>query len=136
MVHSTSLRVVVATPLSEQNCQLVEQIEPRVEMVRDQSLYPPMRHPADFAGDPDFRRSATKQRQFDAMVDSAEALFGIPDVNPAASRQDRGRQPAAPLGAHDGRRRREPGQGRQPVSGGSRADRIHHVRRCSRRPVS
>ena len=79
-----NLRVVVATPLSEENCALIERLEPRVSLIRDQSLYPPMRHPADFSGDPQFRRSAAQQQAFETMVDSAEALYGIPDVDPAA----------------------------------------------------
>jgi phosphoglycerate dehydrogenase-like enzyme len=84
MTPSTKLRVVVATPLSEENCRLIEQREPRVDLIRDHSLNPSMRYPADFAGDPQFRRSDTQQRQFEAMVDSADALFGIPDLQPKA----------------------------------------------------
>ena len=52
-------------------------------MVRDQALLPPMRHPADFAGDPGFCRSPTEQIRFDALVDSADVLYGIPDLDPA-----------------------------------------------------
>ncbi len=78
------LRVVVATPLSEANCALIERSEPRIDLVRDQSLYPPMRHAADFSGDPGFRRTATQQSAFQDLVDSAEVLYGIPDVDPAA----------------------------------------------------
>lgn len=78
---STRLRVVVATPLSEELCQLIERAEPRIELVRDQSLLPPMRHPADFAGDPSFSRTADQQAAFEALVDSADALYGIPDLS-------------------------------------------------------
>jgi phosphoglycerate dehydrogenase-like enzyme len=78
------LRVVVATPLSEQNGQRILELEPRIDLIRDQSLYPPMRHAADFAGDPSFQRSPEQQRAFEEMVDSAEVLYGIPDVDPAA----------------------------------------------------
>lgn len=78
------LRVVVATPLSEQNGQRILELEPRIDLIRDQSLYPPMRHAADFSGDPSFRRSPEQQRAFEEMVDSADVLYGIPDVDPAA----------------------------------------------------
>lgn len=78
------LRVVVATPLSEENCRRIEQLEPRIDLIRDQSLYPPMRHAADFSGDPAFRRTPEQQRAFEDLVDSAEVLYGIPDVDPAA----------------------------------------------------
>jgi phosphoglycerate dehydrogenase-like enzyme len=78
------LTVVVSTPLSEELCGMIERAEPRITLVRDQSLLPPMRHPADFHGDPGFRRSAEQQQRFEAMIDSADVLYGIPDVDPAA----------------------------------------------------
>jgi len=74
----------VATPLSEELCRMIERYEPRIELVRDGSLLPPMRHAADFSGDPDFRRTPDEQRRFDDLVDSADVLYGIPDVDPAA----------------------------------------------------
>jgi phosphoglycerate dehydrogenase-like enzyme len=78
------LRVVVASPLAEEHCRLIEAAEPRIDLVRDQSLLPPMRHPADYRGDPAFRRTGAQQAEFEALVDSAEVLYGIPDVDPAA----------------------------------------------------
>ncbi len=78
------MRVVVATPISEENCAVIERLEPRLELVRDQSLLPPMRHPADHSGDPCFTRTPEQQRRFDDLIDSAEVLYGIPDVDPAA----------------------------------------------------
>ena len=82
--NENRLRVVVAVPLSEDLCQLIERLEPRVEVVRDHSLVHPMRGPADWSGDPDHVRTPEQQAAFDEMVDSADALFGIPDVDPAA----------------------------------------------------
>ncbi len=78
------LRVVAAVPLREDLCRLIEQLEPRVEVVRDHSLTHPMRGPADWSGDPEHVRTSAEQQAFEAMVDSADALFGIPDVEPAA----------------------------------------------------
>ncbi len=78
------LRVVVANPLSEADAARITEIEPRIDLVRDPSLLPPMRHPADFSGDPAFRRTAAQQAAFDDLVDSADALYGIPDVDPHA----------------------------------------------------
>lgn len=78
------LRAVVAVPLPEELCHLIETLEPRVEVVRDQDLLPPMRGPADWTGDPDFVRTSEQQAAFDALVDSADVLFGIPDVDAAA----------------------------------------------------
>ncbi|WP_243073573.1 D-2-hydroxyacid dehydrogenase [Microbacterium sp. SS28] len=79
-----TLRVAVAVPLREELCALIERLEPRVEVIRDHSLLRPMRGPADWSGDPGFVRTPQQQAEFDALVDSADALFGIPDVDPSA----------------------------------------------------
>ncbi len=81
------LRVVVATPMAEELCRLIEELEPRVQMVHDPGLQPPMRHPADFAGDPDFSRTEEEQGRFEELVDSAEVLYGLPDQDPAELRR-------------------------------------------------
>jgi phosphoglycerate dehydrogenase-like enzyme len=46
-----------------------------------------MRHLADHEGDPSFRRSPDQELRFQALLDSAEVLYGIPDVDPAALRR-------------------------------------------------
>jgi len=81
------LRVVVPTPLSEELCAVIERAEPRLELVRDQSLLPPPLHPADHRGDPAFTRTAAEQARFEELVDSADALYGIPDQSPAELRR-------------------------------------------------
>jgi phosphoglycerate dehydrogenase-like enzyme len=81
---SARLRVAVAAPLASELCELITSREPRIDLVVDQSLLPPMRHPADFSGEPSFRRSAAQQEAYEWMLDSADALYGIPDVDPAA----------------------------------------------------
>lgn len=81
------LNAAVATPLSEELCALIERLEPRVRLVRDQDLLPTMRYPADFSGDPSFRRTDEQQARFEAMLDGADVLYGIPDVDPAALRR-------------------------------------------------
>ena len=78
------LRVVIATDLAEELCQEIERLEPRLEVVRDHRLYRPMRWAADFDGDPARVRTSDEQAQFDALVDSADVLFSIPDVSPEA----------------------------------------------------
>ncbi|MEZ3159609.1 D-2-hydroxyacid dehydrogenase [Microbacterium sp. BWT-B31] len=82
--RTPELRVVAAVPLREDLCRLIETLEPRVEVVRDHSLVHPMRGPADWSGDPAHVRTPDEQSAFDALVDSADALFGIPDVDPTA----------------------------------------------------
>lgn len=81
---SNTLRMVLASPLPEELCVQLERDVPGLELVRDHSLLPPMRHPGDHDGDPTFRRTPAQQAAFDALVDSAEALYGIPDVSPVA----------------------------------------------------
>lgn len=78
------MRVAVVTPLSEELCELLVAREPRLDVVRDQNLLPPMRWPGDHEGDPSFTRSPDEQARFDELVDSADALYGIPDSDPAA----------------------------------------------------
>lgn len=81
---SARLRVAVAAPLADELCELMTTREPRIDLIIDQSLLPPMRHPADFSGDPSFRRTPAQQTAYEQLIDTAEALYGIPDVDPAA----------------------------------------------------
>ena len=78
------LRVVVAVGLDDPSAERITRLEPRVELVRDPALTPPWRWHGDWEGDPGWERSSAQQRAFDAMVDTADALFGIPDVSPPA----------------------------------------------------
>ncbi len=78
------LRVVASTPISEELIDLVVRAEPRIDFVRDQSLLPPQRFAGDHVGDPSFRRSPEQQQAFEELVDSAQALYGVPDEQPAA----------------------------------------------------
>ena len=77
------LKVFVCTPLDDELCRLVTELEPRVDLVVDQSLLPPMRWPGDHEGDPSFARTPEQQARFEQLCDSAEALYGIPDTKPA-----------------------------------------------------
>lgn len=81
------LRVVAATPVSENLIELVLATEPRIDFIRDQTLLPPMRRPGDHGGDPAFRRTGQQQCAFEELVDSADALYGIPDEDPSALRR-------------------------------------------------
>ncbi|GAB3041255.1 D-2-hydroxyacid dehydrogenase [Parafrigoribacterium mesophilum] len=85
MTDSASrLRVVAATPISEELIGRVVAAEPRIDFIRDQALLPPMRFPGDHSGDPAFHRSAAEQLRFDELVDSADALYGVPDCQAAS----------------------------------------------------
>ena len=81
------LRVVAATPIPDELVATVIAAEPRIDFVVDQSLLPPMRHPGDHAGDPEFRRTDEQQRRFEELVDSAQVLYGIPGERPSELRR-------------------------------------------------
>lgn len=78
------LSVFVCTPLTDEHCALLTALEPRIDLVVDQSLLPPMRWPGDHEGDPSFARTPAQQARFDTLCDAAQALYGIPDTRPAA----------------------------------------------------
>nr|WP_201468827.1 D-2-hydroxyacid dehydrogenase [Microbacterium hydrocarbonoxydans] len=78
----TALRVFVPTPLPDHLCALIEEREPRLELVRDPELLPPQLYQGDHLGDPSFRRSAAQQQRFEQLIDEAEALYGVPDQSP------------------------------------------------------
>lgn len=78
------LRVAVVTPLTDENAEIIRQADPRIELVLEQDLLPPMRFPGDHNGDPSFTRTPEQQARFEALCDSADALYGIPDTNPSA----------------------------------------------------
>ncbi|SDS70208.1 D-2-hydroxyacid dehydrogenase [Microlunatus soli] len=75
------LRAVIAVPLPDDLVELIRTAEPRLEVVSRPDLTPPTRHPADWGGDPAFRRSPEQQAEFDRLVDDADILFGVPDVD-------------------------------------------------------
>ncbi len=81
------LRVVMATPFDGSLCELIVELEPRIDLICEPSLMPARRYPTDYRGDPGFMRTPEQQRRYESMLDSAEALFGIPDVDPAALRR-------------------------------------------------
>lgn len=81
------LRVFVPTPLPEPLCGLIEQLEPRIELVRDQSLLPPQLYAGDHQGDPDFQRNPAQQAEYERLIDSAEALYGVPGQSGAELRR-------------------------------------------------
>ncbi len=78
------LRVAVVTPLSDELCGLVQRLEPRLEIVCEQALLPPVRYPADHHGDPSFVRTPAQERRFAEIIADADALYGVPGEDPVA----------------------------------------------------
>lgn len=73
------LRVAIMTGLPEALCARITELEPRIELLRDERLAPPARSIAEWARPRWGERSAADQAAFEAMAASADALFGIPD---------------------------------------------------------
>jgi phosphoglycerate dehydrogenase-like enzyme len=76
--------VVASTPISGDLIAHIVRTEPRIDFIREQSLLPPQRFSGDHSGDPSFARTPAQQTAFDELVDSADALYGVPDEQPAA----------------------------------------------------
>ena len=81
------LRVAIAAPVPQGLTDLLLEREPRIDLLYDPDVLPPMRHPADFTGDPSFSRTAEQQHRYEELLDVAEALYGIPDVDGTALRR-------------------------------------------------
>ncbi len=84
MTTTGQVRVALATPLDEDLCAYIEGAEPQIQLIRDQSLLPPMRWAADHGGDPAFARSPEQEAAFENLLSSAEVWYGIPGESPAA----------------------------------------------------
>jgi phosphoglycerate dehydrogenase-like enzyme len=69
------VRVVVATPMSTENVELLRRREPRLDVIHDPALAGPARD--DWMER--FERPADLQAAYEEYVDSAEVLFGVPD---------------------------------------------------------
>jgi phosphoglycerate dehydrogenase-like enzyme len=81
------LNVAIAAPVPPEVPELLRERESRIELRYDPDVLPPMRHPADFAGDPSFARTEEEQRRYEELLDGADALYGIPDVDAKALRR-------------------------------------------------
>ncbi len=72
---SDRLRVVISMPLADELVALIGR-DPRIEVVHDPSLLNPPTHDWALARR---RRDDAEQARYDAYIDSADALFGVPD---------------------------------------------------------
>jgi phosphoglycerate dehydrogenase-like enzyme len=79
-----TLKVAVAVSIDDASAERIVQLEPRVELLRDAALTRPWRWRGDWEGDPEWQRTPEQQSAFESMLDEADALFGLPDVTPAA----------------------------------------------------
>lgn len=68
-------RVVIATPLALEHVELLRRLEPRLDIVHDPALAGP---PSDNWME-HYERPPELQAAYEAYVDSAEVLYGVPD---------------------------------------------------------
>ena len=76
------LRVVVAVPTDPAVVEQLRAEAPRLDIVFEPRLLPPRRGVADWVGDPDYHRSDDDRLEFEALLATADALFGLPDHDP------------------------------------------------------
>src|SRR3712207_2261862 len=69
------LRVVIATPLSDELVDMIRTREPRLEVVHE----PRLMAPAEANWMISHERTAEEQAEYERLLDSAEALYGVPD---------------------------------------------------------
>ncbi|WP_323743156.1 D-2-hydroxyacid dehydrogenase [Curtobacterium sp. VKM Ac-2887] len=74
---------MIAAPLRPEHAALLCDLEPRIDLAYDPEALPPMRFPADFAGDPAFTRAVDVDDRWRASLRHADALYGVPDVDSA-----------------------------------------------------
>jgi phosphoglycerate dehydrogenase-like enzyme len=70
--------VAIATPLEAELVELIRSADPRLAVLHEPDLLPPVRFPGDHRGEPDFRRTAAQEDRWRAMLGSAEVFFGLP----------------------------------------------------------
>src|SRR5689334_4476923 len=73
---SDRLRVVIATPLSPELVAYIADAEPRLDVVYEPELLAPA--DIDWMLGPK-QRTPDEQARFEALLDSADALYGVPD---------------------------------------------------------
>ena len=76
------VRVAIAVPLQPELVARIDAVDPRIEVVYEAELLPPVRYPNDHGGVDGFRRSPDDERRWWAMIGAADVLFGIPGDTP------------------------------------------------------
>lgn len=74
--------VTVAVPLEEEWVAQIRRVDPRLEVLYEPALLPPVRYPGDHRGRDGFQRSPAQEQRFAAMIERADVLFGIPGDSP------------------------------------------------------
>jgi phosphoglycerate dehydrogenase-like enzyme len=70
--------VAIATPLDGELVAEIRKVDQRLEVLYQPDLLPPTRYPNDHRGVADFVRTDEGERRWQAMIQQAQVLFGIP----------------------------------------------------------
>ncbi len=70
--------VAIATPLEADLVATIRAVDLRLEVLFDPELLPPLRFPCDHRGIDGFVRTDEQERRWQAMLERAEVLFGLP----------------------------------------------------------
>ncbi len=74
--------VVIATPLEDELVQRLREVDPRLDVHYEADLMPEPRYPSDHHGVEGFELTPGQQERYDALIASAEVLYGIPREEP------------------------------------------------------
>lgn len=85
MSGSTDDRVAVAiaTPLEEELVASIREVDPRIEVLYEPDLVPPVRYRGDHRGVDSFRRDPDAERRWWELLGRAEVLLGLPGDSPS-----------------------------------------------------
>lgn len=73
----TGLRIVLTHPMDPADVELLARLEPRLEVVHEPELVGPLAVTSKWNVE-QFQRTPEQQERFEALIDSADALFGVP----------------------------------------------------------
>lgn len=86
-MSNDTLRVVIGVPMGEDLRQQIADVDPRIEVVYDESLFPWARYVGDHHGTPAGERSESERDRFYEYVSSGDVLYGIPELRPSGLRR-------------------------------------------------
>jgi phosphoglycerate dehydrogenase-like enzyme len=72
------MRILIATPLEAELVARIAGVDLCNDVMFDAALLPPPRFPSDHRGAPNFVRDSDAETRFNAMLERADVLFGIP----------------------------------------------------------
>jgi len=73
------LTVAICPVMTQPQAQRIADADPRIDVLWEADLYAPQRFEGDYQGDPAWRRGPARQARYEAMCDSANTLFDLPD---------------------------------------------------------